>query len=443
MKTPIVNFVNEYVKKNALRLHMPGHKGLCNNYAEPFDLTEIDGADSLFTANGIIKESMDNAGKLFGADTFYSTEGSSLSIRAMLYLALKYAINNGRKPVILAGRNAHKTLVLASSVLDLDIRWIKTDGNYLTCTLDGETVEKAICDMQEKPLAVYITSPDYLGNQSDIEQISAVCKKYGVLLLVDNAHGSYLKFLQKDMHPITLGADMCCDSAHKTLPALTGASYLHINKKADEFFKENALDALALFGSTSPSYLILQSLDNLNAYLDDGYKEKLNDFTNQVDLLKARLTDKGFTLIGNEKLKITISTKPYGYTGKQINEFLQKNGIVCEFYDDDYIVFMLSVEFSKNQLAKFENALYSIDKKTPITTTPPIMQLPKKALSIRNGLFCTTEEVDVNLSLGRIYASATISCPPAVPIVVSGEIIDKSAIECFKYYGIEKLKVKK
>ncbi len=331
MKTPIVNFVNEYVNKNALRLHMPGHKGLCNNFAEPFDLTEIDGADSLFTASGIIKESMDNASKLFGADTFYSTEGSSLSIRAMLYLALKHAINCGKNPIILTGRNAHKTLVLASSVLDLDIRWINTDNNYLTCTLNGKMVESAICDMQEKPLAVYITSPDYLGNQSEIEQISAVCKKHGVLLLVDNAHGAYLKFLQKDVHPITLGADMCCDSAHKTLPALTGASYLHINKNADKFFKENALDALAPFGSTSPSYLILQSLDNLNAYLDNGYKEKLNNFTIQVDLLKNRLTTKGFTLIGNEKLKITISTKPYGYTGKQINEFLQKNGIVCEF----------------------------------------------------------------------------------------------------------------
>ena len=443
MKTPIVDFAKEYKSKNALRLHMPGHKGLCNNFAEPFDITEIDGADSLFSANGIIKQSMDNASELFGADTFYSTEGSSLSIRAMLYLTLKYAIEKGKKPIILAGRNAHKTLVLASSVLDLDIRWIKTDGNYLTCNVDAKTLENQLCSIQEKPVAVYLTSPDYLGNQCDIQGLSCVCKKYGVLLLVDNAHGAYLKFLQNDSHPITKGADMCCDSAHKTLPALTGASYLHINKNADGFFKENALDALALFGSTSPSYLILQSLDSLNAYLDNGYKEKLNAFAKKVDLLKERLTNLGFTLIGNEKLKITISTKPYGYTGNQINQILQSDGIVCEFYDDDFIVFMLSVEFSDADLLRLEKALEKIDKKQPITVLPPVMQLPNKALSIKDGMFSKAEEVDIDHALGKIYASATVSCPPAVPIVISGEVIDKNAIECFKYYKIQKVKVVK
>ena len=100
------------------------------------------------------------------------------------------------------------------------------------------------------------------------------------------------------MHPIKLGSAMCCDSAHKTLPVLTGGAYLHIGKNAPEYFGENAVNALSLHASTSPSYLILQSLDLCNAYLADSYKENLTETIGKVDSLKNFLREKGFKLSG-------------------------------------------------------------------------------------------------------------------------------------------------
>ena len=121
MNTPICDFVNEYINKNAVRLHMPGHKGKALLGFEEFDITEISGADSLYEAEGIIKESEQNASKLFGCDTFYSTEGSSHCIRTMLYLSMLYGKEQGKSPKILAGRNAHKTFVSAAALLDINV----------------------------------------------------------------------------------------------------------------------------------------------------------------------------------------------------------------------------------------------------------------------------------------------------------------------------------
>ncbi|MBQ9745753.1 MAG: amino acid decarboxylase, partial [Clostridia bacterium] len=255
MNTPICEFLEDYAKKGATRLHMPGHKGM--GKVEKYDLTEIDGADSLYEADGIIAESERNAGALFGAHTFYSAEGSSLAIRAMLYLTSLYAACRGQKPLVLAGRNAHKTFVSAVAMLGTEVEWLTGEGSYLSCRVTAEAVRGYFARAERLPTAVYLTSPDYLGNMADIAGVARVCRENGVLLLVDNAHGAYLRFLPEPMHPMELGAHMCSDSAHKTLPALTGCAYLHVAKDAPPVLAENAKNALALFGSTSPSYLLL------------------------------------------------------------------------------------------------------------------------------------------------------------------------------------------
>lgn len=440
MDTPICDFVRNYAEKGALRLHMPGHKGNGPLGIEWRDITEIDGADSLYEADGVIKKSEENAGKLFGANTFYSAEGSSLCIRAMLYLAVLNAKRNGKKPLVLAGRNAHKTFINTVALLDFEVEWLygENSESYLSCDISANALEEKIKVMPAKPTAVYITSPDYLGNMVDIQGISDVCHKHGILLLVDNAHGAYLKFLDKSLHPIDMGADMCCDSAHKTLPVITGGAYLHISKNIDKWFADNAKTALSMFGSTSPSYLILQSLDAVNTFINDDYRFKLSRFCMAVGKCKERLFEHGYDVIGNEPLKITVGTKPYGYTGYEVKESLSKKNIVCEFYDNDFVVLMLTPDAEIDGLRRIEDAFFSLPKRKPLKTKPPKMHIPERVMRTREAALSPSETISIEKSEGRILALSSVGCPPAVPIVVCGEIIDKIAIENFKYYGIEK-----
>ena len=356
MTTPIRDFVVSYAKRAPLRLHMPGHKGASLLGFEAYDITEVAGADSLYEAYGIIRESEANASLLFGCPTYYSTEGSSQCIRAMLYLAglwHKRVHSHGRLKV-LAGRNAHKTFLSAAALLDIDVVWLTpAEGSYRSCPITARDVARAL-DADKDITAVYLTSPDYLGHTLPIADISEACHSKETILLVDNAHGAYLKFLPESRHPIDLGADFCCDSAHKTLPVLTGGAYLHISEDASPFCADMAKQALSLFGSTSPSYLILQSLDMANAYLADGYAERLAALAQATAALRGRLTAQGHTLVGDEPVKLTVLTKPYGYSGQELASHLEKEGIICEFADPDFIVFMLTPEVSEEDLTRSE-----------------------------------------------------------------------------------------
>ena len=281
MTTPIVDFVRQYAQSGTARLHMPGHKGQSLLGCEPWDITEIRGADELYEAEGIIAQSEANATRLFGtAHTYYSTEGSSQCIRAMLCLAMQGAPRTGKRPVLLAARNAHKALLYAAALLDFDIRWLwpapEDTGALCSCPVTVQALSAALEELAGQgrtPVGVYLTSPDYLGGMQDIAALSAVCDAHGAPLLVDNAHGAYLRFLPGgSRHPIDLGAAACCDSGHKTLPVLTGGAYLHLGPKAPVREESTVRSALALFGSTSPSYLILQSLDACNRLLSTDYQ---------------------------------------------------------------------------------------------------------------------------------------------------------------------------
>ncbi len=417
---------------------MPGHKGL---FGHPHDITEIDGADVLYSPSGIIKESENCAAELFGtARTVYSTEGSSLSIKAMLALTVTYAKECGERPLILAARNAHKTFINAMALLDFDVEWIWGDS-LISCPVDAFMLEDAIKRLNRKPTALYVTSPDYLGNVCDIRPLAKACHERGILLLVDNAHGAYLRFLPEDIHPITLGADLACDSAHKTLPALTGAGYLHVSKSAPRVFAERTDEAMALFASTSPSYLILESLDTVNAYLSDGFREKLRLFKERLEGLKKRLEAAEFTLIGDEALKLTLRTKEYGYLGTEVSSYLEEQGFVPEFSDPDLLTLMLSPEYGEEELLALEKALLSLPKKAPIATAPPVPPKAVAKMRPKDAMLAPSIEVSVSEGVGRVLASATVSCPPAVPVLMSGEMITKEACECFKYYGTEKIRV--
>lgn len=441
MKTPIVSFLKSYQEKSPVRMHMPGHKGAGILGFEGMDLTEIYGADELFAAEGIIKESEQNASSLFGCPTYYSTQGSTLCIQTMCTILCQDAKSKGKKPKILAGRNAHRSFIHAAALLDFEIEWLYGNSDYLSCKIHAEDLEKAI--IESLPTAVYLTNPDYLGNLLDIQSLASVCKKHNVLLAIDNAHGAYLRFLEPSLHPIDLGADLCCDSAHKTLPVLTGGAYLHLSESLNQVWKNDVKHFMEYFSSTSPSYLIMASLDAANEVLDTTFRNSLFECIQRVDGLKNTLVQHGYTILSGEPMKITISTKEFGYTGNEIANLLMECDIYPEFYDSDYIVLMPSPYNTKDDLKRLETCLCGIERKPILINKPPKLEQSKKAMNVRQALFSSSITLDVSKSLGQVCSSVTVSCPPAILPVIPGEVISESSIEVMKYYGIEIVRVVK
>ncbi|MBR5937382.1 MAG: aminotransferase class V-fold PLP-dependent enzyme [Clostridiales bacterium] len=462
MKTPVSDFVKDYVERNSVRMHMPGHKGkdACADPRSaydrafsaitPYDITEIETADDLFHPESIIAESEKNASEVFGCDTYYSTEGSSLCIRAMLYLAMTKRI--GGTPWVLSTRNVHKSFVSACALLGIDCEWIRSEkGSCISSDIDEKDVEHALVIGHEKyscfPIGVYLTSPDYTGHILPVESIAERCHAYGTILMVDNAHGAYLHFLKDPIHPTDLGADMCCDSAHKTLPALTGGAYLHINKKS-EFLpvsEKAAKQAMALFASTSPSWLILQSLDRVNPYLLEKFRSDLRETCAVLEAEKARLASEGIVLLGKEPLKITIKTKPIGYEGSEFAALLRANtpSIEVEFSDPDMVILMVSPNNTKEEIKAAVDAILTIPKRTPIEEDPDLIAptFPERVMSIREAAMKLPRIVKTEDAYGRIAHLSDTSCPPAIPVLICGEKIGKTEIRRLLYYGYETCQV--
>lgn len=451
MNTPIFDFVSEYIKKDVSRFHMPGHKGHSFLGCEERDITEIDGADVLYNPSGIIEESENNATSLFKTGhTYYSAEGSSLSIKTMLALAVS-EIKPKRQPHILAARNAHKAFIYACALLDLRVTWMypSVQTHLCTCTLTAEDVESAIRGSSEKPDAVYLTSPDYLGQRSDIAGIARICKQNGIPLLVDNAHGAYLAFLSPSQHPIAQGAFMCCDSAHKTLPVLTGGAYLQLSSEALQAYgHEKVRNALSLFASTSPSYLILQSLDLCNRYLAQNYSERLSLCVKQTSRLKERLTRMGYAVKDSEPLKLVLELGDLSSPKDPLAAHLRQHGIEYEYEDGEYLVLMTSPELTERDFARAEQAFaaFPLQRQETRTASSTLCRVPIRCETVMTpsqAILSPSETVDVSAAIGRVCAAPTVSCPPAIPIVISGERISHEASAVLQAYGIHSVAVVK
>ncbi len=489
MDTPIFDFVQQYQASGTVRLHMPGHKGQPVLGCEPFDITEIAGADNLQMPemDGIIAKSEANATALFGtSQTYYSAGGSSACISAMLYLA-KLAAPTACAGRILAGRNAHKVFLQACGLLDIQPSWLypapQDAQGVCGCDVSPIALHRALAvtaAQDAMPMAVYITSPDYLGNVADVAGLANVCKQYDVPLLVDNAHGAYLKFLPKEQpyrHPMESGAAMCCDSAHKTLPVLTGGAYLHIAQGQRDAQGEllaampqysDVKAALSLFSSTSPSYLILQSLDLCNAYLAKAYAAELATCVAQLAQCKEMLAAHGYVIRPSEPLKLVVDMRGCTATlepdeadgksatvvqsGEALADYLRTQGIEPEFADLDFLVCMVTPQNTVQDFARLQHALLALSSVSVL--------IPKEvrdaegarregacfaphqtACGVREALFSTGETIPVENAAGKICRMPSVSCPPAIPIVVSGEIITDSDLKLFEYYGIETVNV--
>ena len=267
------------------------------------------------------------------------------------------------RPTILAARNVHRAMIEACALLDVDIIFLRGEDSHLcTAVVSPQRLRQTLQELCGNVIGVYITSPDYLGNIQDISGLSGVCREYDLPLAVDNAHGAYLNFLQEPLHPMQLGADICCDSAHKTLPVLTGGAYLHIAKQVSDFSIERIPRAMALFGSTSPSYLILQSLDYCNHYLADDYPERLQLFVKRFQQCGETLRQCGFALTGQEPLKLTICAAAMCLDGERLAEQMRKAQIECEYADHQYVVLMGTPENTEQDLARIEHFARTFDR---------------------------------------------------------------------------------
>ena len=437
MSTPICDFVRGYCESVLLRLHMPGHKGRGELGCEALDITEVPGADDLACPEGVILESEENTTELFGSrHSFYCTGGSSQCVKAMLHLAYLFR-PEGTGNCILAARNAHKSFLHGCALLGLEPRWLYPEAGtpLCSCPVSPAALERAL-QTSERPFAVYITSPDYLGGVQDIAALAEVCHRHGLPLLVDNAHGAYLKFLEPSRHPLDLGADMCCDSAHKTLPVLTGGAYLHVSERAQAAFEAEARHSLAVFGSSSPSYLILQSLDLCADRLDKDYPALIRATERKVAELARELA---LQPPEGDPLKLAIPSCDFGCTGFELASCLRDWRTVAEYADEDWLVLMFSPGLGEGA---FEHVRRAMPLRRP--GSRKLRSLPEPGeclLSPREALLARRESVPVSESAGRVCAEAAVSCPPAIPVAVRGERITPEAAQLMEELGIGSVSV--
>ncbi len=430
-------FAKRYAESGVSRFHMPGHKGVTLHGLEAVDLTEIKGADFLFEPDGVIADGERLTADAYGsAATCWSAEGTSLSIKAAVCMVRQYL---GRDITVASPRNCHRAFLNACTLLGIDPVWIyPADKRSLLCecAVTPDDVRKTLLNGGVD--AIYITSPDYLGGMADIRGIAKVCREFGALLIVDNAHGAYLKFVGNE-HPLGCGADIVCDSAHKTLPVYTGGGYLHISKSAPKELVQLAKPAMAMFGSTSPSYLIMQSLGMCAEMLTGELPQKLRDCCERTAKVKALMKSLGIPDLSAEPMKITVGASKAGYDGGELAELMRENKMECEYSDPDAVVLMLSPYNTKTDFERLERFFMKLEKRIPLHNadcTELFGVRPEKVMSLRSAMLSPCVNIPVDESEGRICARTAMSCQPSVAAVMAGERISAEILKILKRYSI-------
>lgn len=424
MNTPISDFLEKYTTSGALRLHMPGHNG-----AIPHDITEIDGADSLYETDhtkSIIGFSEKNAAELFGSDrTCYSCGGSTMSIQAALAILKAQGCRT-----IAASRYSHKSLLQAAILLHMNIKWLYPE-EYLSADVDysGDALNGAD--------AVFMTNIDYLGGSCRLPQtdLPVVC---------DNAHGAYLKFIDKDMfggrylHPSEFGFPVIsAESAHKTLPVITGGAYLHFYGGADH---SRAKEMMSLFGSSSPSYLMLESLDKFNKFITER-PDAVSYACEAVANLKEKLQGFEIPLKESDPLRVVVKAYEYGYNGFNYADKLRANGVECEMSDRNHAVLLFSAATTHRDCQRALTAMSLIPQKKPIPKAEYPVLKPKAALPIADAVFMPQTTVPLAKAIGFVCGGINTPCPPCIPLVMPGEIISDEAAEALRLYNVKEVSV--
>lgn len=427
--TPFFSSLQPLVK-NKVRFHVPGHKGnpkAIPAFSEilPYDITEITGADDLSHPQFSLAESQQNMAKLYKAGaTLYSASGSTSCIQAMLTLFV------APEQTVIMARGCHVSAIRALGFIGANVHWVYPQNFVPTPT----EIKQALKECQNA-CAVYLTSPDYEGHIADIKEISTICHQHNIALLVDNAHGAHLAFLSENQHPLYFGADATADSAHKTLPCLTPAAMLHL-RNAQLAAKARA--CLNLYSSTSPSYLVLQSLDlaaGLLATTPPNFEQTahtLSKIANQIPHLISPT---------NDPLKLVIKPNQAGWQTNTITQALENAGIFPELADDARIILMASPYNTNSDYELLLNTLKPFTAKKSIQ--PPSLPTiqPQFVCTIRQALFAKKVTINTKNATGRVMAGLFAPCPPGVPLVLPGEKIDQTAVNLLVNGGISTIDV--
>lgn len=419
--------------------HTPGHK--CSDFLPPellsLDYTELPDTDALFEADGVIRECERSLSVLYGtADSFISAGGCTLAIQAMLRAAKR---QGGR---LLLARNAHRSAFNCAALLGLDPVMIcpRSSNNY-TGRVSPDDIEAAF-EREPDITACYITSPTYYGELCDISAIADVCHRHNAILLVDNAHGSHLAFMKENLHPIALGADMSACSLHKTMPVMTGGAALNVRTPE---LAESAKADMSLFASTSPSYVIMASIDLCIDYMLYGSGKK--DYLcceERVSALGQLAGEKGIIQPSGkcDPLRLTLNTASCGIAGgDRQQEYFSSHGIDCEFCDGENAVFICTPFNSEKDFDRLRRAIEDLPPAKAPARSVRSRTAPSKAMTIRSATLSPSETIPVSEALGRIAADTSCPCPPGVPVIIPGEMIGRDTIQLLMSYGIDRIAV--
>lgn len=451
--------------------HMPGHKRQDKLLVDPYeiDITEINDFDNLHHPEGIIKESMDNASRFFETDkTWFLVNGSSCGL-----LAAIHAVTDIGDSIII-GRNCHKAVYNAIELRNLKVGYVYPQfieeygihGGYNPRDIE-EQLEKAK-DSGEKIKAVVVTSPTYEGIVSDIENIAQIVHRFGSILIVDEAHGAHLGIHERLPKPAyKLGADIVIESAHKTLPAMTQTAFLHLC--GNRIGADKIQDILAIYQSSSPSYVLMASLDKCIRELQDKGRAKLERLLITLDKFYTKVNNlDNIKVLGKECIgkndvfdfdicKLTVFLDTYKMNGRELEEELRKNyDFEMEMTSAKYVLGMTTMCDDLNQILKLAEALEEIDKKLKCSMQECSSVKEKTIINSRNSeekenivvmsiyeaKSQTSTEEFFTKSEGKISAQYIYVYPPEIPLIVPGEIITKKVIEQIKYYREVKLNVK-
>lgn len=423
--------------QDRVRMHMPGHKGYLPPEELPlwFDTTELSMTDDLFAPErGIAHAEALAAASAGAAHTLMLSGGGTTGVLAMILA------NVPPGGAVIVPRNCHHS-VLSACV------WGDIQPVFVPSALDADAVRAAIAAHPQAD-AVFLTRPDYFGACIDARSVADAAHAAGMKLLVDEAHGTHWNWPmeRQPQSAGVCGADAWMQSAHKTLPALTGAAWLHLSAGQDA---EAVRRMLRMVHTSSPSFLILASLDQARAWMDTHGVQALSALHVRIRAFwRALASCPGYenrhaTLrIACDPARVVVDTRRHGYTGQQVAEHLASNGIDVEMADPDGVLLIPSVSDVPEALERVAQALRALPAKAPLPACPvSLPDLPEQCLRVRAAVLGPQEWVPLGKAAGRIAARSAGLYPPGVPLVVPGERITEGicrALSSGIRFGVEK-----